>query len=64
MAFSQNCEGTSRRDFLKVGAIGATSLTMANYLRLAEAGELKDGQARSAIFVNLNGDHRTWTPLI
>jgi len=55
MAFSQNCEGTSRRDFLKVGAIGATSLTMANYLRLAEAGELKDGQARSAIFVNLNG---------
>jgi hypothetical protein len=55
MAFSRNCEGASRRDFLKVGAIGATSLTMANYLRLAEAGELQEGQARAAIFVNLNG---------
>jgi len=55
MAFSRNCEGSSRRDFLRVGAIGATSLTMANYLRLAEAGKLQDGKARAAIFVNLNG---------
>ena len=55
MTFLQNCEGSSRRDFLKVGAIGATSLTMSNYLRLAEAGELQEGKARAAIFVNLNG---------
>ena len=55
MAMFSNCEGTSRRDFLKVGAIGATGLTMSNYLRLAEAGQVQEGKAKAAIFVNLNG---------
>ena len=55
MAISRNCEGASRRDFLKVGAIGATGLTMSNYLRMAEAGQVKSGTANAAIFINLNG---------
>lgn len=55
MAFFTNCEGATRRDFLKVGAIGATGLTMSNYLRLAEAGQVTEGKAKAAIFVNLNG---------
>ncbi len=55
MAFHRNCEGTSRRDFLKVGALGATGLTMSSYLRMVEAGQVKGGTARSAIFINLSG---------
>jgi len=55
MATHLNCEGATRRDFLKVGAIGTGGLTMSNYLRMAEAGQVKDGKARAAIFVNLNG---------
>lgn len=55
MAISRNCEGSSRRDFLKVGAIGATGLTMSNYLQMVEAGEVKSGTANAAIFINLSG---------
>ena len=55
MTLHSNCEGATRRDFLKVGAIGATGLTMSNYLRMAEAGQVKEGKAKAAIFVNLNG---------
>ena len=55
MSIHTNCEGATRRDFLKVGAIGATGLTMSNYLRMAEAGQVKEGKAKAAIFINLNG---------
>ncbi len=56
MSFHRTCDGVGRRDFLKVGAIGGTALTLSNYLALAHAGELKkSGKAKSAIFVNLNG---------
>ncbi|MFK7821670.1 MAG: DUF1501 domain-containing protein [Planctomycetaceae bacterium] len=56
MTFHRTCDGVGRRDFLKVGAIGGTALTLSNYMSLAHAGELKKGgKAKSAIFVNLNG---------
>ncbi len=56
MAFHRTCDGVGRRDFLKVGAIGGTALTLSNFMALAHAGELKKGgKAKSAIFVNLNG---------
>lgn len=55
MAFHRNCEGVARRDFLKVGAVAGTGLTLSNYLRLASAGEVRNAQARSAIFINLPG---------
>lgn len=49
------CSTTSRRDFIKVGALGA-GLTLADYLRLAEAGQVQpQRRGRSAIFVFLGG---------
>ncbi len=56
MTFHRTCDGVGRRDFLKVGAIGGTALTLSNFMALAHGGELKPGgKAKSAIFVNLNG---------
>ena len=55
MSFHKTCDGVGRRDFLKVGAIGATGLTTANWLRMAQAGEVKDRKAKAAIFINLEG---------
>ncbi len=56
MATYRTCDGVRRRDFLKIGVIGGTGLTLANYLRLAEAGEIQTGaRAKSGIFINLQG---------
>src|SRR3954451_483804 len=55
MATSWYCDGIHRRDFLRVGVIGGTGLSLANYLRMAEAGQVSGGKATSAIFVNLGG---------
>lgn len=54
MAVSLTCDGVKRRDFLKIGAIGA-GLSLSGYLRLAHAGEIKGAKATNAIFINLNG---------
>ncbi|MCU0876456.1 MAG: DUF1501 domain-containing protein [Pirellulaceae bacterium] len=55
MAISKTCDGVHRRDFLRVGAIGA-GLTLSGYLRMAQAGEVQPGaKAKSAIFINLTG---------
>ena len=54
MAVSLTCDGVKRRDFLKVGAIGA-GLSLAGYLKMAQAGEVKGAKATNAIFVNLTG---------
>ena len=54
MAISLTCDGVRRRDFLKVGAIGA-GLTLSGYLARAHAGEVKGAKATNAIFINLNG---------
>jgi len=48
------CDGISRRDFVRVGAIG-TGLSLASYLRIAHAGEAKPAKATGAIFVWLGG---------
>ena len=58
MSIFRTCDGVTRRDFIKVGAIGATGLTLENYLRLANADEstsVKGGKAKAAIFINLRG---------
>src|SRR5438046_6285910 len=55
MATSLTCDGIKRRDFLKVGAIGA-GLSLSGYLRLAAAGEVAAAsRAKAAIFINLTG---------
>lgn len=54
MSLTRTCDGIQRRDFLKVGAVGA-GLSLAGFLRLAAAGEVQSAKATSAIFINLNG---------
>ncbi len=56
MAIHKTCDGMKRRDFLKAGALGAGGLTLANYLQLVEAGQVRDNApAKAAIFINLPG---------
>lgn len=55
MAISKTCDGMKRRDFIKVGVLGGAGLTLANYLSLAQAGEVKNSPAKAAIFINLPG---------
>jgi hypothetical protein len=55
MAMHKTCDGIKRRDFIRVGALGVGGLTLANYLRLVEAGEVKAAGAKSGIFINLTG---------
>ena len=47
------CDGITRRDFVRVGAIG--SLGLASFLRTAHAADAKPAKATSAIFVFLGG---------
>jgi hypothetical protein len=49
------CDGVTRRDVLRIGAVGALGLNLAGYLRLQAAGEVKPAKAQSAIFVWLGG---------
>ncbi len=55
MSNHRYCDGLARRDFLKVGAIGAAGITLADYLRLAHAGEVKSPGQKSGIMVYLGG---------
>jgi hypothetical protein len=55
MATNQYCDGIRRRDFLRLGVLGGTGLSLAGYLRLAEAGTVRSGKATSAIYINLGG---------
>jgi len=56
MTVHQTCDGVKRRDFLKVGVLGGAGISLANFLQLSEAGEVKErAQAKSAIFINLAG---------
>lgn len=56
MATNRYCDGVQRRDFLKAGVLGGIGLSLADYLRLAEAGEVSSGgKAKSAIFISLGG---------
>ena len=55
MAIHQTCDGMRRLDMLKVGAFGA-GLTLAQYLEMADAGEVKtEGPAKAGIFIHLAG---------
>jgi hypothetical protein len=55
MATNYYCDGVRRRDFLKVGVLGGTGLTLAGYLRMLKADEVAPAKAKSAIFINLGG---------
>lgn len=53
MATYRNCDGITRRDFVKAGAVGALGLS--GYLRRVEAGEVRPAKGKSAIVVFLAG---------
>jgi hypothetical protein len=55
MTTSRYCDGITRRDFVKAGALGTLGLSLAGYLRLAQAGGVRPARATSAIFVYLGG---------
>ncbi|MEX2214189.1 MAG: DUF1501 domain-containing protein [Phycisphaeraceae bacterium] len=52
---SSYCDGVTRRDVIKVGALGALGLNLAGYLRLAQANQVAPAKGKSAIFVFLGG---------
>ena len=55
MSTNRFCDGMKRRDFLKVGALGA-GLSLSDYLRLSKAGEVKStAKAKSVIYIRLGG---------
>ena len=53
----RQCDGVTRRDIVKVGALGsAAGLTMGGFLRLADAGYVdSNASSQSAIFIELPG---------
>ncbi len=55
MQLHRTCDGHSRRDFLRVGSLSATGFTLANYLKMAEAGEVSQTKSKGAIFIDLPG---------
>ncbi len=52
---SKLCDGLTRRDFVRVGVMGGTGLSLANFLRLASADETRNATADSCLFINLGG---------
>ncbi len=55
MTVSRTCDGIKRRDFVKIGALGMTGVTLSSYLKMVEAGDAKPQKAKSAIFIELSG---------
>ncbi len=55
MPIHRTCDGQSRRDFIRVGALATGGFTLANYLRFAEANEIRPSSGKAAIFVDLAG---------
>ena len=56
MVLHRTCDGRTRRDFLRVGSVAASGLTLANYLKLTHGGEVRQGApAKAAIFIDLPG---------
>lgn len=48
-------DGFLRRDMIRIGALGTAGLSIEDMLQLAEAGEVRNATASSAIFINLAG---------
>src|SRR5438034_8408300 len=53
---SKHCDGMTRRDWLRVGALGVGALTLPDLVRLeASANSPRRARARSVIILYLNG---------
>jgi hypothetical protein len=51
----QLCDGWSRREFLRVGGLGALGLTLADWFRAEKAGAVSNGKAKSVILIFNSG---------
>ncbi|MEP3478131.1 MAG: DUF1501 domain-containing protein [Fuerstiella sp.] len=51
---AHTCDGRTRRDFLQVGTLGATGLSMAGYAAAKEAGQVKQGHDDRACIMIFN----------
>lgn len=51
---AHTCDGRTRRDFLQVGTLGATGLSMAGYAAAKEAGQVKQGHDENACIMIFN----------
>lgn len=51
---AHTCDGRTRRDFLQVGTLGATGLSMAGYAAAKEAGKVKAGHDDNACIMIFN----------
>jgi uncharacterized protein (DUF1501 family) len=49
------CDGVSRRDFLRVGALAGIGMSLSGYLSMADAAEVAAARGKAAIFVRLGG---------
>ena len=50
------CDGVTRRDFLRVGALTSLGFSLPNYLALADAGAVApNARGKAAIFIHLGG---------
>ncbi len=56
MTKHRQCDGYTRRDAIRVGALGATGLTLGGFLKLSHAGQTNpQTPTRNAIFIELPG---------
>ncbi|MFO0922281.1 MAG: DUF1501 domain-containing protein [Pirellulales bacterium] len=55
MSIHRTCDGFRRRDFIRVGALSAGAFSLSSYLRMAQAGNVREGFATAGIFIDLNG---------
>jgi uncharacterized protein (DUF1501 family) len=52
---TRTCSGMSRRDFVRVGAVGTLGLSLADWLKMKAQGQTKEGKAKSVIQIWLGG---------
>jgi uncharacterized protein (DUF1501 family) len=51
----QNCEGVTRRDFVRVGALGALGFSLADWFAVKASGAIKEASAKSVIQLWMGG---------
>ncbi len=51
---AHTCNGATRRDFLQVGSLGATGLSLAGYLQAKEQGSVRSGQDEKSCIMIFN----------
>ncbi len=58
----QTCDGLTRRDFMQVGTLGATGLTLAEWNRLEARGAVDPSADVNGIMIFNLGARANWTP--